>query len=76
MMLKLGSPENLTSYIRGLQKEVEMVVKSVGEMAYYMRGAVQYEHIMLRMSRGERDVMEAFLSKRLEQEVQSLHPVY
>ncbi|MGV7235352.1 MAG: hypothetical protein ACQ9ET_03750 [Nitrosomonadaceae bacterium] len=53
-----------------------MTVKSIGELAYYMRGSLQYDHIMMRMSRGERDVIESFLSKRLEQEAKSPNPVY
>ena len=75
-MLKVGTPEQRTSYIKSLQKEVAMTVKSIGELAYYMRGSLQYDHIMMRMSRGERDVIESFLSKRLEQEAKSPNPVY
>ena len=75
-MLKGGSKEDQTAYFNKLKKEAEIMVKSVGELAYYMRGALQYDHIMLRMSRGEREVLESFINKRLEQEMKSPHPVY
>jgi len=41
-----------------------------------MRGSVNYEHILLRMSYGERDIMEGFVKERLETESKSPHPNY
>ena len=59
-----------------LQDEAEMIVNNIVELAYFMRGAMTYESILLTMSYAERQIVSDFLKKRLEQEKDSPYPVY
>ena len=59
-----------------LQDEAKMLIKSVVDIAYFMRGGMTYESILLTMSYAERQIVSEFLKERLEQESKSPHPVY
>jgi len=59
-----------------LQDEATMLIKNIIEMAYFMRGAMTYESILLTMSFAERQLVSDFVKARLEQEAKSPHPVY
>lgn len=75
MTLKFGSLEEKQKMFREYQGNIRAIVDDVIEMAYYMRGAISYDEIML-MSPGERERVGRFIEKRLEQESKSPHPVY
>lgn len=59
-----------------LQDEASILIKNIIEMAYFMRGAMSYESILLTMSYAERQLVTNFIKTRLEQEAKSPHPVY
>ncbi len=59
-----------------LQDEASILIKSIIEMAYFMRGSMSYESILLTMSYAERQLVTDFIKARLEQESKSPHPVY
>lgn len=59
-----------------LQNEAEMLIRNVIDIAYFMRGAMSYESILLTMSYAERQLVEEFLKARLEQESKSPNPIY
>lgn len=59
-----------------LQDEAKMLIKNIIEMAYFMRGSMSYESILLTMSYAERQLVSEFIKARLEQEAKSQHPVY
>ena len=59
-----------------LQDEAKMIIRNVIDLAYFMRGAMTYESILLTMSYAERQLVADFLKERLEQESKSPHPVY
>lgn len=58
-----------------LQKDAEEIIKGIIEMVYFMRGSVGYEEMMLRTP-GERQLINEFLTRRLETEKKSPYPVY
>ena len=59
-----------------MRSEGRQIIESVVELAYFMRGAMKYEDILLRMSFAERDIAEIFVKKRLDAEAKKPYPVY
>lgn len=59
-----------------LRSEGRRIIESIIELAYFMRGSMKYEDILLRMSYAERDLTEKFIKKRLDVEIKKPHPVY
>ena len=59
-----------------LRSDGRRIIESVVELAYFMRGSMSYEDILLRMSFAERDIAETFIRKRLEAESKKPNPVY
>lgn len=59
-----------------LRSDGKKMLENVIEIAYFMRGAVQYNDLLLTMSYGERDLLSNFISKRLELESKSTNPNY
>lgn len=53
-----------------------LILKSIVQMVYFMRGGVSYEHGLYAMSYIEREVATDLISQRLKEEVKSPHPVY
>ena len=68
-------PEDVSNYIRRLQREAQDIVKSVISLVYFMRGAISYSE-MMQMSILERQLISEFLDERFEAESKSPHPVY
>ncbi len=58
-----------------LRTETRAIVNSIIELVYFMRGAIGYEE-MMRRTPGERQLINEFLSKRIENEKKNMHPVY
>jgi hypothetical protein len=52
-----------------------MLIESIVELVYFMRGAIGYEEMMLRTP-AERDLIRNFITKRLESQKDSPYPVY
>ncbi len=59
-----------------LQDDAKLLIKNVIDLAYFMRGGMSYETILLTMSFAERQLVSDFLKERLDQESKSSHPVY
>jgi len=59
-----------------LQDEAKMLIKSIIDMTYFMRGGMSYESILLTMSYAERQLVAEFLKNRLELESKSPNPTY
>lgn len=59
-----------------LRSEGKTLLETVIELVYFMRGAVQYNDMLLTMSFGERDLIASFISKRLDIESKSINPNY
>lgn len=59
-----------------LRSDGQQMLENVVELVYFMRGAVQYNDMLLTMSFGERDLIAAFVSKRLDVESNSVNPNY
>jgi hypothetical protein len=68
-------PEDVSNYIRRLQREAQDIVKSVISLVYFMRGAISYTE-MMQMSVPERHLISEFLDERFEVESKSPHPIY
>lgn len=60
---------------RDLDQSVRNLIEGVVQIVYFMRGSVQYDDIMFRTP-FERQVMEEFISKRLEAESKKSFPIY
>jgi hypothetical protein len=58
-----------------LRKSSRALTKQIVQLVYFMRGALQY-HDALMLTPGERDLMEEFISERLEMEGKKIHPNY
>lgn len=57
------------------QREVSNIIDDLISIVYFMRGSVQYEHLLNR-TRFEREKMRDFISKRLDVESKKMYPVY
>lgn len=55
--------------------ERRRIIKSVTQLVYFMRGAIQYKD-MMNMSLVERDIVNSFIEERLEKEGQKMYPTY
>lgn len=60
---------------RSMEIEAQAIVSNVIQLVYYMRGAIQYDDMMFRTP-GERDLIERFISDRMDQEKDHMYPVY
>ena len=58
-----------------LNKSARILIRSVVELVYYMRGSIQYDDMMWRTP-FEREVMAEFIKDRLEKEAKKDFPVY
>jgi len=56
-------------------REVRDLVKTAISLSYFMRGGLQY-HDAYDLTPVERDIMNDFVSDRIEQELKSPHPNY
>jgi len=74
-MLKTGNQEEIRKMFRSMDNEVKTIVSSVIQLVYFMRGSIQYDDMMFRTP-GERDLIEQFISDRMEQEKDHMHPQY
>ena len=61
--------------IQGLQREVEQTLDNIIYLTYFMRGSISYES-MFHRTYGERQRIENFIEKRLEQESKKPFPQY
>ena len=57
------------------KREVTHIINNIIEICYFMRGSIQYE-TMFELTFFERQCIEEFIRKRLEQEKKNMHPVY
>lgn len=58
-----------------LKQSTERIIENIIEIAYYMRGSIQYDSLMWKTP-GERELMIKFISKRLQEQSKSMAPVY
>ena len=58
-----------------LKKESESLINGIIQLVYFMRGAIQY-HDMFATTPAERDLIDNFLTKRLEVEDKRMYPQY
>lgn len=75
LTLKKGDPAAINALFQRLQHEIALIVDGVIELAYFMRGAIGYEEMMLRTP-GERQRISKFIDSRLESQKKALYPVY
>lgn len=59
-----------------LSREIKNIIDNVLELTYFMRGGISYDSALMVMSAGERDRASEFITKRLDAEAKSPHPVY
>lgn len=74
-MLKSGSNEDISEMFDRMGKERKRIIKSIVQLVYFMRGSVQYEH-MMNMSLIERQIINDFIEDRLENEAKKMYPIY
>lgn len=58
-----------------MESDRKKLIKSVIQLTYFMRGAIQY-HDMMGMSYIEREMVGSFIEHRLEDETKKMNPVY
>jgi hypothetical protein len=58
-----------------LQRDGELMLKSIIQLVYFMRGAISYND-MLEMTYHERSMVKEFIEAHLESQSKSPHPVY
>lgn len=74
-MIISGDMGRISEMINSLALDVRNLLQSCLEIAYFSRGAWQYETV-LNMSPLERDIATAFINKRLEIANKSTTPIY
>lgn len=74
-MIISGEPSRIAEMINTMGIDVRNLLKSAVEIAYFSRGAIQYEAV-LRMTPLERDITVQFINKRLEQAGKMPFPVF
>lgn len=74
-MLKSGNTKAIQRLFNRLNSEAESIIREIVELVWYMRGSVQY-HDMLNTTVFEREIMNAFLSDRMEAIKKHSFPVY
>jgi len=75
-MLKTGTPDQISTMYKRLNGETSALLKSIVQLAYFMRGGMKYDHILYGMSYVEREIALDYVGKRLEDEMKSPHPNY
>lgn len=58
-----------------MNSERQRIIKSIIQLVYFMRGSIQYSH-MLNMSLIEREEVSSFIEKRLKDESEKMYPIY
>ena len=74
-MLRTGTAEEIQAMFRRMSSERRGLIAKVVQLAYFMRGAIQYSDLM-RLTYVERDEIDHFIEKRLESEGGRLYPQY
>lgn len=75
MVLKGGDTELIQKLFQDYSNEVRGILKSLVQLSYYMRGAIQYDE-MFNRTFAERQIFEEFVKDRLETEGKKMNPVY
>lgn len=75
MTLKTGSQQEIIDMFNAMRKDVNGILKSIITLVYFMRGSISYND-MMNMTYVERELVNDFISERLEQESKRMHPVY
>ncbi len=75
MVLKSGDTALIQKLFQDYGNEVRGILKSLVQLSYYMRGAIQYDE-MFNRTFAERQIFEEFVKDRLETEGKKMHPVY
>ena len=77
LIIKSGDPKKIQELFARLRKEANSILTSIVELAWYMRGSIQYHDLML-TTPVERETMKNFLDKRFEkmQQTKTMFPVY
>lgn len=58
-----------------MRSDIAKTIKAVIQLVYFMRGSISYND-MMNMTHMERDMVNDFISERLEMEAKRMHPVY
>ncbi len=58
-----------------MSRERNRTIRSVVQLVYFMRGAIQYKD-MMNMSLVEREAVSSFIEERLDAEGKKMYPVY
>jgi len=74
-MLRTGSTEDIMEMFDRMGRERKRTIKSIVQLVYFMRGSIQYEH-MMNMTMIEREIINEFIEDRLEVEGKKMYPVY
>lgn len=74
-MLKRGDPVEIRNMFNRMRTEVRSLLKEVISLVYFMRGAIQYDDMIMR-SPVERELIGEFINDRFEHEKNNPHPIY
>lgn len=66
----------ITRLFKQLQAEARALLDQVVQLAFFMRGGVQYDDLLLNRTRVEREAMEAFIQDNLKRQKGSPHLVF
>lgn len=72
----MGNTQDIQRLYNSLNNDIMLILKSITQMIYFMRGGISYEHALYGMSFIEREIATDFISQRLKEEIKSPHPVY
>ena len=75
MTLKFGSLADKQEMFAFYRRTVQIMIDNILHLVYFMRGSIPYDQMLL-TTPGERDRIDRFIERRLEQESKSPYPVY
>lgn len=75
LTLRTGDADEIRSMFARMESDRKKLIKSVVQLAYFMRGAIQYDK-MMGMTYIERELISEFIEDRLESEAKKMNPVY
>lgn len=75
-MLKTGDQKEIANLFQRCDGEARSLIEEIIKIAYFMRGAIQYNDLLENRTFGERKLMSDFIVDRLNTESKSMSPVY
>lgn len=75
-MLSTGDQQAITKMFAEQRGEAKALVKQLVQIAFYMRGGIQYSDLLLNRTRAEREIMFDFVEENIKSQKGNMSIVY